>query len=135
MGVVVTKKKDDLDSRIEKATNAKMAVHFAQQVRSIEDKIADLNRQREILIKQAGELVCPFKPGQVLLTTKGLGANGLDVMEYVVPGTNPGSGFTPDNRWAIYCLSRDKHGNPTKRFVVISEERYRDGTFGEVKVK
>jgi hypothetical protein len=90
-----------------------MAVHFAQAgAQMSKTRSRSLNRQREILIKQAGELVCPFKPGQVLLTTKGLGANGLDVMEYVVPGTNPGSGFTPDNRWAIYCLSRDKHGQP-----------------------
>lgn len=134
MGVAVVKKQS-LDAEVKRRIDAAMVHHLFKQVDQFNEKIGGLATQRDELIKQIADLTCPFKPGQTLKTTKGNGVNGIRVNEYVVPPTNPGSGFTKDNRWAIHCTFFSKTGEVTNRFVVITEERHRDGMFGEITVK
>lgn len=133
MSIVIKKKPEKLAVAKAKATDANVDVWFAEAV-MIGDEIAVLETQRQGKYLSICVETCPFKPGQLLKTTKGLGLNGLRVQNYVVPPVNPGSGPTPENRWAIYTLSYSKAGEITNRFVVITEERYRDQMFGEVTI-
>lgn len=81
--------------------------------------IANAQAARRDYLTQVSKSCCPYKEGQVLMHSAGLGVNGLLVNEIVAVEEirNPGNA----NRWAVQTWALSKTGEVTKRSVYVDE--------------
>lgn len=61
--------------------------------------------------------MCPYKVGQVLFTTTGLGVNGLVIQEICYP-----LDFKEGNYWMVRTFAKTKAGDVSSRYVGLEQD-------------
>jgi len=102
--------------------------YVLEKARVLEVQKSTINASLDGLYLSVAEALCPYKEGQVLVTEKGLGINGLKVEVVVSPAKS-----VEGNRWAIQTLSYSKAGEITRRGVYIEEVMLPQ--HGKIKIK
>lgn len=94
---------------------------------AIEKQIAALNNDLAAVYQEIANDSCPYKPGQTIVTAKGLGQQGLAIQAIIAPKFP-----RPGNTWALDTFAVSKSGEVTRRAVLV-EEDWQWGGIVEVK--
>lgn len=86
------------------------------ELEKVDSAIADAKQRRDTILQSLAELTCPYKVGDRLRTSNGLGVNGL-VVDSILAPQFPSEG----NWWQVNTFAISKAGEVTRRNVGISQ--------------
>lgn len=95
-------------------TAVQVAYEHFDKVAKLTERIKKLEAERSGIRHEIARLTCPFKVGQIVTTTRGLGLTGLCI-DAIVPPTVQ----TPANAWALETFALSKTGEVTRRSVTV----------------
>lgn len=87
-----------------------------KQIDDLNEQIRAKTAERDALYQQLAEATCPYKVGQTIYTSRGIGQNGLVIQDI----TSPRFASTT-NRWAMGTFAISKAGAVTRRAVLVEE--------------